>query len=85
MSDTAQGPGWWIASDEKWYPPELQPSARPAHPMPPAAGRGAEGLAFGAWPTTVSAGGPAPHSFRLGGYATRLLWICSGRCGTPTT
>jgi len=22
MSDTAQGPGWWLASDGKWYPPE---------------------------------------------------------------
>src|SRR5665213_4502909 len=23
MSDTAQGPGWWQASDGKWYPPDL--------------------------------------------------------------
>ena len=23
MSDTAQGPGWWLASDGRWYPPEL--------------------------------------------------------------
>jgi Domain of unknown function (DUF4190) len=22
MSDTSQGPGWWLASDGKWYPPE---------------------------------------------------------------
>ena len=22
MSDTSQGPGWWQASDGKWYPPE---------------------------------------------------------------
>jgi uncharacterized protein DUF4190 len=22
MSDTSQGPGWWFASDGKWYPPE---------------------------------------------------------------
>lgn len=28
MSDLAQGPGWWIASDGKWYPPEQHPSAR---------------------------------------------------------
>jgi hypothetical protein len=26
MSDTFQGPGWWIASDSKWYPPQLHPS-----------------------------------------------------------
>jgi Domain of unknown function (DUF4190) len=23
MSDMAQGPGWWLASDGRWYPPEL--------------------------------------------------------------
>jgi hypothetical protein len=47
MSDTSQGPGWWLASDGKWYPPELwtgppttappttasgTPSAAPAYP-----------------------------------------------------
>ncbi|MCL4446026.1 MAG: hypothetical protein M1134_04005 [Actinobacteria bacterium] len=26
MSDVSQGPGWWIASDGKWYPPHLHPS-----------------------------------------------------------
>jgi hypothetical protein len=26
MSDKSEGPGWWIASDGKWYPPELHPS-----------------------------------------------------------
>lgn len=30
MSDTQQGPGWWLASDGRWYPPELHPSAQPA-------------------------------------------------------
>jgi hypothetical protein len=25
MSDTSQGPGWWQASDGKWYPPETAP------------------------------------------------------------
>jgi hypothetical protein len=23
MSNTSQGPGWWLASDGRWYPPEL--------------------------------------------------------------
>ena len=23
MSATSQGPGWWLASDGKWYPPEV--------------------------------------------------------------
>jgi len=28
MSDKPEGPGWWVASDGKWYPPELHPSVR---------------------------------------------------------
>jgi hypothetical protein len=28
MSDKSEGPGWWIASDGNWYPPELHPSVR---------------------------------------------------------
>src|ERR1700694_4871078 len=30
MSDKPEGPGWWVASDGKWYPPELHPSVRDA-------------------------------------------------------
>ncbi len=30
MSDTPQGPGWWMASDNKWYPPEDHPDRRGA-------------------------------------------------------
>jgi hypothetical protein len=26
MSDSSQGPGWWLASDNKWYAPELRPA-----------------------------------------------------------
>jgi diguanylate cyclase (GGDEF)-like protein len=25
MTDVSQGPGWWLASDGKWYPPHLHP------------------------------------------------------------
>ena len=32
MSDVSQGPGWWIASDGKWYPPEQHPSYQPPPP-----------------------------------------------------
>ena len=39
MSDESGGPGWWMASDGKWYPPESKPDALPAHrsarPPPP--------------------------------------------------
>lgn len=36
MSDQSQGPGWWLASDGKWYPPETAPGAVQP-PAPPAA------------------------------------------------
>ena len=28
MRDGMPGPGWWIASDGQWYPPELHPDVR---------------------------------------------------------
>jgi Domain of unknown function (DUF6777) len=35
MSDTSQGPGWWRASDGRWYPPEQPPGdAPPVAPAP---------------------------------------------------
>lgn len=41
MGDSSQGPGWWIASDGKWYPPDSHPNQggltfpeRPDHPLP---------------------------------------------------
>ena len=34
MSDVPQAPGWWEASDGKWYPSEQFPAA-PAPPAPP--------------------------------------------------
>lgn len=36
MSDTQDGPGWWLASDGKWYPPQPQ-QAGPVEPQPPQA------------------------------------------------
>jgi len=30
MSEVSQGPGWWLASDYKWYPPELHPDVTSA-------------------------------------------------------
>ncbi len=40
MSDTAQGPGWWQASDGRFYAPELHPQYQPApqYQQPPSPG-----------------------------------------------
>ena len=42
MSDVSQGPGWWIASDGKWYSPEQAPGYVPEAPAsgPPVASGG---------------------------------------------
>jgi hypothetical protein len=46
MSDIPQGPGWWQAADQKWYPPELHPgyqaqqSAAPQSSFEPPPGPG---------------------------------------------
>jgi hypothetical protein len=36
MSDASRGPGWWQASDGKWYPPEQHPDAHRLPDPPPA-------------------------------------------------
>ena len=38
MSDTSQGPGYWLASDGKWYPPEAPPGSSPVPTYGGAAG-----------------------------------------------
>jgi hypothetical protein len=41
MSDASQGPGWWQASDGKWYPSELHPENQSA-PFPATEGGDSE-------------------------------------------
>jgi len=38
VSDASGGPGWWQASDARWYPPEQHPDYQPPPdpPVPPA-------------------------------------------------
>ncbi len=48
MSDKPQGPGWWIASDGKWYPPELHPSVREDSPTVPSI-QGLDGVPRRRW------------------------------------
>lgn len=55
MSDQSQGPGWWLASDGKWYPPENNPTAIALPPPPPSVPQASElrsdgpGLPARAW------------------------------------
>lgn len=61
MSDTSQGPGWWQASDGKWYSPEQASDASAATPAPagPPPGYGSPaGPPAGYGPPT---GAPGPY------------------------
>ena len=57
MSDVSQGPGWWIASDGQWYPPELHPSVREQVDVPVGAAV-SDGSTSGQWSGDA---GPAAH------------------------
>lgn len=37
MSDSSQGPGWWLAADGKYYPPEQHPNYQQQVALPDAA------------------------------------------------
>lgn len=64
MSDFSQGPGWWQASDGKWYSPEQAPGAQPTPTpaTPPAASFGAPGM-----PAPGPAGGGFGAPMQAGG------------------
>jgi len=55
VSDVWQGPGWWLASDGKWYSPDQIPGPVPATPAYPASGPTAPP---GSVPTMDAAGDP---------------------------
>jgi Domain of unknown function (DUF4190) len=94
MSDTSQGPGWWLASDGKWYPPELwtgPPSTRPASTRPggapaqPQPTYPLQGPAPGAGPTTPPPIGATPGYGAAPGYgATPGYGAALGNGGAPT-
>jgi hypothetical protein len=61
--DFQHAPGWWIATDDKWYPPELHPDFQP--PFETLASTGAPPEADGSAPASSQTGsraGPPIHS-----------------------
>ncbi len=81
MSDTSQGQGWWLASDGKWYPPELwtgPPEARPGG----AAAHGASAPADQPGPTAASGPGSSEPGMP-GGYGAPVGYSGPGGHGAP--
>lgn len=67
MADVSQGPGWWIVSDGKWYPPHLHPSVAqlPPPPQPPTASSPGPTVAQPSWGQALPgvAHWPAQHPY----------------------
>jgi Domain of unknown function (DUF4190) len=88
MSDTSQGPGWWLASDGKWYPPELwtgppAPARAPVYgaagtvpPGQPGFGASGPSAGYGYAPHGRSAPYDQPATRRTNGLAIASL-VCS--------
>ena len=79
MSDVSQGPGWWQASDGKWYPPEQHPTPQASAPPPtggPAPAVTGAGASTGAGTPSFSFDlGNLSQSEKITGVATLVLFI----------
>ena len=74
MSDVSQGPGWWQASDGKWYPPDI---ASAPLPPPPSSSLPAPDTASS--PQGVPAPGPDPAATSVPlSRMTTLRWVIFG-------
>src|SRR5688572_30220277 len=63
VSDASQGPGWWMASDGKWYPPQpaaAPPPPPPPPPIPPPTGWQVTGVEAQVGATSYGVGAPGP-------------------------
>lgn len=89
MSEVSQGPGWWQASDGKWYPPEAQPG-----PSPGMWGEPARDASPQLWQQGWQSPGAALPPFQAGAVAQYCATCGNGlvataavcpRCGTPVS
>ncbi len=74
MSDMSGGPGWWQASDGKWYPAEQHPNYQPPTPGSPLPPPGATPTG-GSRPTFSLDVARLARAERISGIATLVLFI----------
>lgn len=60
MSNTAQGSGWWQASDGRWYPPDAKPGVPPPPEAESAGWSSPPGGSGSAWGPPQPPGSPTP-------------------------
>jgi len=79
MSQGPPGPNWWLASDGRWYPPEL--AAQPT-PPPSSYAQVPGPVYFGVWPTNPYAAMPnatyatrATNGLAVASLVLGILWI----------
>lgn len=65
MSDRSQGPGWWLASDGRWYPPPPAGTAAPARRV----------LPFWVLILSIVVIAGAPATLVLGLLSAGLYWV----------
>jgi hypothetical protein len=67
-------PGWWLASDGNWYPPEAAPGAAPAAPSygPPPVTYGASNTPYGYTPYQQTRG---TNGFAIASMVLGIVWI----------
>lgn len=70
MSEQSGGPGWWQASDGKWYPPQsaspVPPTPEPTQATPPV---------YGGPPTAPAYGAPVGAAAATGGGSGKVIAI----------
>ena len=81
MSDSSQGPGWWQASDGRWYPPSATPGTGP---IPPGYGYGPPpgyGYPYGANPHGTATGLPSVANLSLASMVLGIIAVIPCFCG----
>ena len=71
---TPPTPGWWLASDGNWYPPEAAPGVTPAAPSygPPPVTYGPSNTPYGYTPYQQTRG---TNGFAIASMVLGILWL----------
>jgi Domain of unknown function (DUF4190) len=75
MSQVSPGPGWWLASDGRWYPPELAPQATASPPTYPSSPGVAAPVMFPTDAYPVFATRAATNGLAVASLVLGIIWL----------